>query len=464
MVIRTYLNKNNTLIYNSNINTGKNEITELYYGGVDTKKSYTRFIFSFDETRLTSLYSNGTFTDLTKLKHTLRMTNTGAFDKALLNTTQGGKDRASSFDLILFKVPQHWDEGTGYDYQKPITIFGDSNVSLNPSNWNSPRTGETWIDGNGVYTGTPVTIATQHFDEGSENIEMDITPYVNSIITGETNYGLGIAYTPTLELTATTTYQYVGFFTRHTNTFYEPFIETTYSNHIKDDRHDFFLDKVNNLYLYVNINGQPTNLDNKPSVDIYDDEDVLYTAITQNQVNHVTKGVYEISLNIPTTNNIFEDLQFYDTWKNISINGITRPDIQLDFVLKDSLKYYSINDSDALPKPFGITVSGLKRDEKIKRGDIRKIMVSARIPYTIEQKQMLDDIKYRIYVKEGKNEYTIIDYQPVEITNNINYFLLDTESLLPNIYYLDVKVTSNLEVTTTKEIISFEIVSQSDLR
>jgi len=464
MVIRTYINKNNTLIYNSNANTGKNEIAELYYGGFGTNNAYTRFIFSFDETRLKSLYTNGTFTDLTKLKHTLRMTNTGAFDKDLLNTTQGSKDRTSSFDLILFKITQPWDEGTGYDYQQPVTVFGDTNFSTNPSNWIRPRTGESWDNGNGVYTGSPITITTQHFDEGSENIEMDITPHINAIITGETNYGLGIAFSQALEQTTTTAYQYVGFFTRHTNTFYEPFIETTYSNHIKDDRHDFFLDKVNNLYLYVNVNGQPTNLDNKPSVDIYNDEDVLYTALTQNQVNHVTKGVYEVSINIPTTNDIFEDLQFYDTWKNISINGIARPNIQLDFVLKDSLKYYNINDSDAMPKQFGITISGLKRDEKIKRGDIRKVIVSARIPYTIEQKQMLDDIKYRIYVKEGKNEYTIIDYQPVEITNNTNYFLLDTESLLPNIYYLDVKVSSNLEVTTTKEVISFEIVSQSDLR
>jgi hypothetical protein len=35
--------------------------------------------------------------------------------------------------------------------------------------------------------GTHITIATQHFDKGNENIEMDITEYVNSVLTGNTN-------------------------------------------------------------------------------------------------------------------------------------------------------------------------------------------------------------------------------------------------------------------------------------
>ena len=190
----------------------------------------------------------------------------------------------------------------------------------------------------------------------------------------------------------------------------------------------------------------------------------MFESYNQNEIIHVTKGVYAININIPTTSNVFEDVQFYDKWKNLKINGINRPDIELTFVMKDSDRYYNLNDSDNTPKPFAISVSGIKRDEKIKRGDVRKVLVSARIPYTIEQKQLLDTIKYRLYVKEGRNEYTVIDYHQVEIANNINYFLLDTESLIPNIYYLDIQVVSNLEVSTIKETLSFEIVSQVELR
>ena len=58
----------------------------------------------------------------------------------------------------------------------------------------------------------------------------------------------------------------------------------------------------------------------------------------------------------------------------------------------------------------------------------------------------------------------VIDFQDVERAFNHNYFLLHTESLIPNTYYMDVKVSSNNEVSTIKEILSFDIVSQSELR
>ena len=293
---------------------------------------------------------------------------------------------------------------------------------------------------------------------------MDITDIVNGYITGDTNNGLGIAFTRVLEETPTTEHQYVGFFTRHTQSFYEPYVETIYDCHIKDDRTDFYLDKDNKLYLYVNLNGNPTNLDTIPSATILDNNGTPFSSYTPSDVTHVTKGVYSIDINVPTTANYSDCILFNDVWSGLVINGVSRPNIELDFALKDSMGYYNIGDSDELPKKVGINVTGIKRDEEIHRGDIRKVIVSTRIPYTVEQKQTVDSLKYRLYVKEGKNQYTVIDFQDVEITNNNNYFLLDTASLVPNTYYLDVKVESNLEVNTIAEVLSFDIVSQSDLR
>ena len=70
MVLRTYFDRNNTLIYNNNTNVGRNPVTELYYGGTGAEQSYTRFIFQFDESRIKELYDNKTYPDLSKLKHT----------------------------------------------------------------------------------------------------------------------------------------------------------------------------------------------------------------------------------------------------------------------------------------------------------------------------------------------------------------------------------------------------------
>ncbi len=396
MVIRTYFDKNNTIISNSIANTGLNPVAELFYGGYDGIEKFSRFIFHFDETRLKSLYTGGTFPDITKLKHTLRMTNTGAFDKELLNTGMGSKQRTTSFNLILFKIDEEWDNGVGYDYEIPLLAYGDPAYFVGPSNWVRRKTGIEWSGGSGVYSGSPsaITITYQSFDKGNENIEMDVTNYVNGLLTGNTNNGLGIAYDKVYEDLNTALIQYVGFFTNNTQTFYEPYIETIYDNHIKDDRNSFYTDKNNKLYLYVNLGGNPTNLDSKPAVNVYDSSGILFSAYTPTNVKHISKGVYSIDIKVPSSYG--DCVMFNDEWTGITINGVSRPDISLDFALKSDLQYYNIGDTSSLPKKVAVSVSGIQNNERIKRGDVRKVLVSARIPYTVEQTQLIDDIKYRL--------------------------------------------------------------------
>ena len=203
-------------------------------------------------------------------------------------------------------------------------------------------------------------------------------------------------------------------------------------------------------------------MDTKPGVNVYDSSNILFSAYTPSNVKHITKGVYSIDIKVPSSYG--DCVMFNDVWTGITINGVNRANISLDFVLKDSLEYYNIGDASSLPKKVAVSVTGIQNNEKIKRGDVRKVMVSARIPYTVEQSQLIDDIKYRLYVTEGKPEFTVIDFQPIEKTNNHYYFLLDTDSLIPNTYYLDILVTSNLETTTLKGVLQFDIISQVELR
>ena len=215
--------------------------------------------------------------------------------------------------------------------------------------------------------------------------------------------------------------------------------------------------------MYVNLGGNPTNLDSLPSVDVYDASGLVLSSYTSSAVTHVTLGVYSIDINVASTGDN-EETMYSDVWTDISINGVSRPDAELNFVVKESTGYYNIGNNDMLPKKVAVSVGGIQNKEKIKRGDIRKAIVSARIPYTVEQTQAIDGIKYRLYVSEGSAELTVIDFQPVEMANNYYYFLLDTASLIPNVYYLDVLVTSSQEVTTIKNALQFEIVNQVELR
>ena len=469
MVIRTFFDSNNTLVYNQPINTGKNPVAELFYGG-SIGTNYSRFIFKFNEERIKEFRDKGMYPDLSKLTHTLRMTNTGTFDASLLGGhTADGKARGSSFKLQLFTVDQPWDEGVGYDFggQKYFNNEDASVISYNPSNWSESNTGTVWANGGGTFSdwsGATLVGGEINFADGSENINIDITDIVNQYLSGgTTNNGLGLAFIESLEGTNTDETQYTGFFTRHTQTFYEPYVESKYSETIVDNRGNFYMDKLNKLYLYTNLGGIPTNVDDKStmSVTIHDNDGEVFSTITSSGITEVTQGVYSIELSVPSADN-YDCTLYTDTWSGITMDGVSRPEVILDFEIKNSENYYNIG--AVKPKSYVFNVSGVRSNENINRGDIRKISVMARVPYKTNQQEVLDSLEYRLYVKEGAAEFTVIDYTPVELAFNYNYFLLDTASLVPQKYYLDIKSTSNYEVTTSKNIISFDIVSQVDER
>lgn len=467
MVIRTYFDKNNTIIENQYTNTGLNPITELLYGGRQTAQTnnvYSRFLLHFDLTSLIAEYNSGNLGNLSQVSHKIKMTNTQAFEADLKGKmTFDDKRRASSFDLVIWKLNQDWDEGNGYDY-KCFNILNSSGCEAyveTYSNWFYSKNFTTWSQ-NGTYSGNTsgITITTQHFDHGNENLEMDITSVINSMITGGTqNYGFAIAFSNVYEQTQTTDLNYVGFFTRHTQTYYEPYLETNYQSYILDDRNLFYTDKTNRLYLYTNLGNNPTNLDSTPSVTILDNDGNTYLTIPSSGVTRQFKGVYYVEFSVPSSG-YTDCVTFQDVWSNISINGISRPNVTLEFALKEGNEYFNFGDADGEPKQYGFSMSGIKREEKIKRGDIRKVLVSARIPYTVDRKQVIDGLKYRLYVKQGTAEVNVIDWDDVNRTNNQNYFLLDTSWMIPNTYYLDLKLYSNQEVVDYPQIMKFYIVNQ----
>lgn len=470
MIFKSYFDKNNTIIEDQYTNTGLNPITELVYGGRNTLKTtnvYSRFLLHFDLSYLISQYNHGNLGDLSQVTHKIKMFNTQAFEADLKGQlTFDDKRRASSFDLVTWKVNQDWDEGNGYDYyclsvlnQVPCKSYQETY-----SNWFFPQNMSTWTEP-GTFSGNTsgITIATQHFDHGNENLEMDITSAINDIITGGSqNYGFLIAYSNEFEQKETKELNYVGFFTRHTQTYYEPFLETNYESYILDDRNLFFTDKLNRLYFYTNLGNNPTNLDSNPSVTILDADGNVYLSIPSSGVTRQFKGVYYVEFSVPSS--AYTDcFTFQDVWSNISINGQSRPNVTLEFALKKNEEWYNFGDADGEPKQYGFSMSGIKREEKIKRGDIRKVLVSARIPYTVDRKQVIDGLKYRLYVKQGSAEINVIDWEDVNRTNNQNYLLLDTSWMIPNTYYLDLKLYSNLEVRDYPEIMKFYIVNQIEL-
>jgi hypothetical protein len=58
------------------------------------------------------------------------------------------------------------------------------------------------------------------------------------------------------------------------------------------------------------------------------------------QVNHITKGVYSVDVLVSSLSGMVNTI-WTDEWSGIIIN-VNRPNITLDFVLKDSIEYYSL--------------------------------------------------------------------------------------------------------------------------
>lgn len=476
----SYFSKNNTIISNSLTNTGRNPVTELFYGSLATSQypnGYSRFIFDLDISLLQEKISDGTISTTCPdaMTHTLRMVNTSTFNLEELNTTTSqGRLRATSFDLILFRIPnnQMWDEGVGYDFADLIYEYSnsDKNFSTRPSNWIQTTTLSGWTE-QGIYnnrnTGTvpysALTIVdTQHFQFGNENISFNMTTEINSILNGSLTgvTGWGIAYLPQIEnLTGLTENYEVQFFTRHTQTFYEPFLETNYNDIIDDDRNQFSLGKVNKLYLYLFEDGNPINLDQLPSVSIYDANGtpILGLSTPYLDVCQRTKGVYEVT--IPPLIGYQTPCSFFDVWGDLILNGFSLADVTNSFVIYPLKKSIQIGTTTQDPKVYGFDFYGIKQDEKIYNTDIRKVGVVIKQAYTTQKLLPNVDAYYRVYVREGQTEVEVQDWTKINKTPNEYYFMFDTRDKIPNEYYIDLKVTSSGEINTYKKQIKFQIVN-----
>jgi len=195
--------------------------------------------------------------------------------------------------------------------------------------------------------------------------------------------------------------------------------------------------------------------DAAPVVKIRDCNDVVTNTIT---ASTLTCGAYYIDYTILPPLPQTPPVQYTDEWTNLFVGGISQPNITNEFIIHTN--GYSIGTTVMKPKIYGYSVSGIKDDEKIKAGDTRKIFVSARVPYTVNQEALVDNIQYRLYVRQGNTQVEIIPWTKINKTFTDNYFLLDTSWMIPNEYYLDIKATSNQQVDTYSKVIKFQITNQ----
>jgi hypothetical protein len=496
-ILRSYINKNNTIISNSFVNTGRNPVIELNFGASDVivpNFGYTRFIFDLDLSLLEENIASGVISTgcTSAMTHTLKMTNTSSFDNELLNSFMSNeRRRATSFDLILWRIPkfsgttgqpQYWDEGVGYDYSdfniaqnsanggiSPLTYVDSRAYSTRPSNWYQTTTLSGWSQ-NGIYNNVNqgvvnysglTIVARQHFELGNEDLNMDMTAEINGILNGSITgvTGWGISYLPQIEnITGLTESYSVAFFSRHTQTFYQPYLLTNYNDFVEDDRNLFLKSQENKLFLYVYQNGDFANLDSDPFVRIEDRNGTAVTGMGALTTCLKTKGIYEVTVpngfaNYPTP------CIFYDLWSGLTINGQSIPNVTNQFTLQPYTSGIQIGSVSKDPEIFGFDFYGILQNEKILNTDIRKVGVTIKKAYTGQV--LLLDVSgfYRVYVTEGTTEVLVQDWTPLNRTPNEYYFIFDMRDKIPNQYFVDIQVNTSGEKDTYKRQLTFSIVN-----
>jgi len=200
-------------------------------------------------------------------------------------------------------VSQSWQEGVGLDMER----YADLTLGNEGSDWMSASNSAYWTDvcstllAGGAYhtqSGAPneqvdteIHIFDQTLSDGIEDVEINITPWVEQWIAGTySNYGIGVMLTASQEASSsvdalaglptgradddgiiqnpsgsTTSYYIKRFFGRKSQYFFKrPHIEARWDNTLKDDRGSFNYsssladgpDNLNTIYLYNYVRGK----------------------------------------------------------------------------------------------------------------------------------------------------------------------------------------------------------------
>jgi hypothetical protein len=298
-----------------------------------------------------------------------------------------------------------------------------------------------------------IIIGKQHFDIGNENIDVDITDTFNKFITDElNNFGIGIAFAPDFEYSDSLYENYIGLLTNKTNSFFEPFVETTYDEYITDDRANFIIGKENRLYLFASIGGDLDNLDELPTCTI---EGNYY------DVYQVTKGIYCVNVKL-SQSDFKAPTMLYDRWDNIIYHGEKLSPIEMDFTLKPAGSYFRIGTMIPEQNNFVPSVYGICDNENIKRGDLRRIFFLFNKQYEKNIGLDIVNAEARIYVMDGTAQCDVMPYTKIERAFTDNFMMLDTNILIPQKYYMDIKVNYGTESIIHRDVLHFNIVSDTN--
>ena len=223
------------------------------------------------------------------------------------------------------------------------------------------------------------------------------------------------------------------------------------------------------MYLYCTIGESLEDLDKLPTVTITNGEDEVIRGkggmlMEDIEAKKFAKGIYYIDVLLSKSD--FEtDTMLYDTWDGLVYQGVELDAVELDFTLKNTPNFFNIGNSmEADSITYNPMITGIKEKEQIKRGDIRKLVINGRPSYTYNTYELLDSMDIRVYVKDGTREIDVIEWDRVNKAFTNNYYVIDTNILIPNRYYVDVRIKYGMNSIIHHDVLTFDIVDDLNNR
>ena len=279
MAIRRYSGSADTTItnaYEQNLitrgtgsNMGLSDVSEVFsiYGqAASSSTEAARILTQFPVTSISTDRTNGTIPASGSVSFYLRMYN-----------ARHSQNLPNNFNLIIAAVTRSWDEGTGLDMEG----YTDLTYDDTGANWKNAASGSNnWSSAGGDYYSDTSSSFTASFNDGTEDIETNITTLVEQWISSsanskaavnlgsKTNYGVIVKF-PDAKEAEPRSYYTKKFFARGTEFWFKrPVIEARWDSSKKDSAGNFYLssslatatENLNTVYLYNNIRGQLRNI------------------------------------------------------------------------------------------------------------------------------------------------------------------------------------------------------------
>lgn len=314
MILRFYPNKDATITdaydewfveRHEDANLGGSDILEayaLYDRDGNESMELSRFLVGFD---FPTIFSELGTIDFSKTRFVLKLTN-----------APHGETLPADFSLYVHRLTEDWSEGVGLDYE----TLGDTGGVC----WDNAADGVAWTTPGGDFG---VASKTVDFEDGDENLEIDITDWVEDWYDGPaTSHGVIVKLSDGIE-SGIVSYFTKRFFARTSSYFYkrptlEVQIDDAVEQYYENDRERFRLDSVlyaatNNYLYYYNrprrgLEDIPGNGETDPITLTVNIEDEDGNAVLTGLVPEwVSTGIYRVAVRLTSS---YPDATGFDKW------------------------------------------------------------------------------------------------------------------------------------------------------